>query len=1402
MAGDGALTGDRPALDELLRVLALLDENEPPSAEEVADALWLAGRLPARLAQGPGERPAPAPPAPGSRPSGRRAGTAARAGQSRVMDQPVPATSVHLPAAPGAPGAGGMPAGVPAVPAIRSALAVQRALRPLHRRSASRTESVVDEEATAEVIADTGIWLPQCHPALQRWLDVALVVDESQTMSIWQPVVAEFRTMLERQGAFRDVRTWRMSMAGPGGPVRLRADGSPSARDPAVLAAGGSPRLVLVISDCVHRAWADGRVGAVLESWGSAQPVTLIQPLPQRMWSRHCPPFTPVLIRPDGPAAPNTRLAVRPRTVPGLDLSALGVPVPVVEMEPRWLGPWAELVARPGPDWSAGVVMFTRQPGGHQARPGTAQPVPAQPLDAVLQFQASVSPTAFRLASFLAAAPLSLPIMRLVQHVMLPESRPGHLAEVYLSGLVQPVEPSAAGVFAVGYDFRPGVRELLLSALSRTEVLRVAAEVSRFVSDRLGSPVDFRALFTTHSRLGRLPAGERFTSVARHVLQALGGSYADIAHHPAEPAHTLPRSATELHRFTVPSHRPGETVTTSQPESGGRHEPPAAEQPAIWGGVPARNPNFTGREQLLLDLRAQLGRRTSVLLPQALHGLGGVGKTQLAVEYVHRFATDYQLVWWISAEQVPLIRSSLAELGSRMGLAAEDDASGTIRNVLEALRQGRPYARWLLVFDNADAPQAVEEYLPYPTGHVLITSRNPMWANQAQALEVDVFSRAESIQFIQHRGRDISMPDADRLAEALGDLPLALEQAAAWQRETSMPVPDYLQLLGERMAELLSENAPADYPRPVAATWGLALDQLTEQWPAAAELLRLCAFFSPEPIAERLLTAGRVLNLPDLLGQVLRDPVEFSRAKRDIGRYALARSNPAEKTIQVHRLIQRVLRDQLTAGQRHDYRAIVHQLMYAADPGDPDDQGNWERLAEISNHIFGSDLISAETAQGREVVLDIIRYRYERGDYQSCRELGEATVLAWWQALGADDEQTLVAVRELANAWRALGMTEEAREYTRDTLERMRAVFGDDHEHTLSTARGYAADLRLLGDYPAARTLDEEILPNFRRVFGEDHLQTLRCANNLGVDLRLAGDFYAALELDEDTLDRSRRYLGADHKHSLHCAGQLVKDLRGTGRYDDALGLLEEILPIYESRLGPEHPDVVIVRLGGAATMRRAGRYQEGKAEAERCLKLYRARFGDRHPDTISAMTILAELLRCLGETEQARTLSQTAADLAREVYEGNNVVPYLFDNNLAIILRAEGDLDRARLLDERAREEIVAETGLDHSYALCVSANLASDFFLAGDHERARELDADTLERSIRVRRDEHPLTLGCKANLGLDLRALGDVTAGERLLEEIVLPLDIFPITGDPEVALVKNLNRLQFDIEPPRL
>nr|MDT0666166.1 tetratricopeptide repeat protein [Micromonospora sp. DSM 115978] len=168
--------------------------------------------------------------------------------------------------------------------------------------------------------------------------------------------------------------------------------------------------------------------------------------------------------------------------------------------------------------------------------------------------------------------------------------------------------------------------------------------------------------------------------------------------------------------------------------------------------------------------------------------------------------------------------------------------------VLDALRRGEPYRRWLLIFDNADQPEMIRELMPHGPGDVLVTSRNHRWHSMADTVEVDVFSRRESLQFLHRRVPGISDGEADRLAEDLGDLPLALEQAGALQAETGMSVEEYLQLLGNEASKLLAENPPSDYPVPVAAAWSLSVARLREQMPFAMELLRRCAFFGPEPI--------------------------------------------------------------------------------------------------------------------------------------------------------------------------------------------------------------------------------------------------------------------------------------------------------------------------------------------------------------------------------------------------------------------------------------------------------------------------------------------------------------------------------------------------------------------------
>lgn len=649
----------------------------------------------------------------------------------------------------------------------------------------------------------------------------------------------------------------------------------------------------------------------------------------------------------------------------------------------------------------------------------------------------------------------------------------------------------------------------------------------------------------------------------------------------------------------------GQGRPVSRPSFPGRPEPPGSNGtgprlpgtlPSVWGNVPARNPAFTGRDQMLIDVRERLlgGNRTVV---QALHGMGGVGKTQLAAEYAHRFSGGYDLVWWITAENASLVGEQFAEMADAMGCARPGAGLAAMRRaVLTMLRQ---QDRWLLVFDNAEDPGELAQWLPGGHGHVLITSRVTRWAGIAVPVEVDVLARAESMAILLNQAAWLSATDAQKVARALGDLPLAIAQAAGFMADTGISAAEYLELLAVRAAEILDQGRPVHHPQSLTAVTQVAFDKLRRESPAAARLGELCAFLAPEPVpAEWFPRATAHLPAP-LDGQSV-NPVGWRQVLTLLGRYALARIDG--QGLQMHRLTQAIVRSQMPEAGAATARARVEAILTANHPGNPRAPQRWPKWARLLPHLLILEPTSDAKGGLYELACDAAEYLTWRGDARSGYDLSHGLYQQRRAQHGPDDPLTLKAAAALALAMRKTGRygetvplddsfgLQETRELEEDTLVRRRRVLGPDHPDTLWSASSLATSLRALGEAAAARDLDQDTLSRSRRVLGEDHPSTLWFANGLAADLRALGELEAARDLDQDTLARRRRVLGEDYPDTLWSAFNLAKDLRALGDLQAARDLDQDTLARRRRVLGEDHPDTLL----SAAILRAPEADQDG----------------------------------------------------------------------------------------------------------------------------------------------------------------------------------------------------------------
>lgn len=829
----------------------------------------------------------------------------------------------------------------------------------------------------------------------------------------------------------------------------------------------------------------------------------------------------------------------------------------------------------------------------------------------------------------------------------------------------------------------------------------------------------------------------------------------------------------------------------------------------VWVGVPPRNKNFTGRIDILEQLRDRAaGSKPAALLskqslPQALQGLGGVGKTAVAVEYAYQYGADYDLVCWIRADQTPLVRSALAGLAANLGLAAPS-ASGidlTTQGVLDALRRGEPYSRWLLIFDNADQPEELLPFIPGGPGDVLITSRNHRWGPIVETIALDVFERAESIQFLLKRGpKRLTETDADRLAESLGDLPLALEQAGAVLYESLMTVDEYLRLLNERVADILAQGVALEYPSSMTAAWQISVAQLRQQSPQALELLRCCAFVGPEPIPRDVFKPSAQESATGV-GALIADPIELSTAVSVLGRFALVKMDGPYIT--VHRLIQALLRNELKPGEQSRYRQDAHSILAAGAPGNPSDANSWPRYRDLVAHVGSptTDLAHCRIPAHRSFALSVVRYLYVYGDFASCRAFAERFIEQWTVDSGPTDEHVLDANRHLGNALREVGEGAGAGQIIETTLRRAQQVLEPRDPLTMHLRNAFGADLRARGDFKGALALDEETRALHDDIFGPAAYQTLRIMNNLALDYGLSSRYVEARELHKDVYIKQRSRPDVAPTEILNAWTGLARAVRLCGAFTQARDLGQEARVYGLHELGPEHHLTLRAATDLSIAMRRIpADYEEALEIAADTLEQCELRRGERNPDTMAAAISLYNIQRVLGQTTHALALAKTTAEAYPSVYGAEHPYNYGCLANLALLYRLTGDLDSARQLDETALAGLDGQLKRDHFFSLTVAVNLASDLAALGEKRAARVLGTDSLERLTRLVGEEHFMTLSCAANLALDLSADGADEEAKALAAAAANTCAHVYGPNDPLTEAAVGGSRINVDFDPP--
>jgi tetratricopeptide (TPR) repeat protein len=783
-----------------------------------------------------------------------------------------------------------------------------------------------------------------------------------------------------------------------------------------------------------------------------------------------------------------------------------------------------------------------------------------------------------------------------------------------------------------------------------------------------------------------------------------------------------------------------------------------------------RNRLFTGRAEILQKLHASLESRRETALMQAIKGLGGIGKTQTAIEYAYRYQDHYARIIWLNAGSRETLISDVARLAREINIpgCSDENQNIVVRGFLTWLEIQR---NWLLILDNVEDIALVRSYMPRGNqGHLLLTTRRQAVGGAIEGISLDAMDEETGATFLLKRAKRIAvdlppeqipakeMQPAIHLSNVLGGLPLALDQAGGYIERKQCSLERYLQIYEQAHERLLAESGfpedTTDYKHTVATIWSLSFQQVAQgkHGQAATDLLRLCAFLAPDdiPVSMFETDASDVSDVSDAielfgsdLGQVSTDPVQLEETLEALLRYSLIRREG--DTFFIHRLVQTVLRDAMSEKEHSLWVERAIQLMNVVFPN-PQRVEYWPVCQYLLQHM----LACAEWIERTHIITErsafllnqTACYLQCRGDYREAEPLHERALEISERQLGDEHPDTAKSLNNLALLYTSQGKYAEAEPLYKRALRIYEGQLGGEHPDTATSLNNLALLYTSQGKYTEAEPLYKRALRIYEGQLGGEHPDTARGLNNLAELYMSQGKYAEAEPLCERALRIYERQLGGEHPDTARGLNNLASLYKNQGKYAEAEPLYVRVLEISERQLGDEHPDTARSLNNLASLYKNQGKYTEAEPLYVRALRIYEGQLGGEHPDTATSLNNLAELYRSQGKYVEAEPLYERALEIRERQVGGEHPDTARSLNNLALLYTSRGKYAEAGPLYERALTIYEKQLGGEHPSTARSLNNLALLYTSQGKYAEAGPLYKRALAILINVLGENHPNT------------------------------------------------------------